>query len=170
MDIPNAILIIVLVVSLFTDLKERKILNAVTVPAAIVGLCYNFATGGLAGVKFALSGLLVGTGLLLIPFLMGGIGAGDVKLLGAVGAVKGPVFAVNAGLCSAMAGGIFVLGLLVYRGILLEVLRNTAWGLATLGGSFLTKGSMTGGNFPYGVAIFAGTVFTLVTGCSIWLV
>jgi len=167
--IPNAILIIVLVVSLFTDLKERKILNAVTVPAAIVGLCYNCATGGLAGVKFALSGLLVGMGILLIPFLMGGIGAGDVKLLGVVGAVKGPAFVVNAGICSAVAGGILVLVLLVCRGSLLEVLRNTAYGLATLGGSFLTNGSMTGGSFPYGVAIFVGTMFTLVTGWSLWL-
>ena len=168
MSIPNAILVIVLAVSLYTDLKQRKILNSITVPAAAAGLLYNCAAGGLAGAKLSLGGLLAGFALLLIPFLMGGIGAGDVKLLAAVGAIKGPAFVINAGLCSALAGGILALMLLLYRGIFLEVLKNTAWGLVTLKGTFLTRGNMMGGAFPYGVAIFAGTLFTLFTGWSLW--
>lgn len=169
MNIPNTILIIALSISLYTDLKQRKIFNSVTVSAAAAGLLYNAAAFGFAGVKLTLCGLVVGMSLLLIPFLMGGIGAGDVKLLGVVGAVKGTVFVINAGLYSAVAGGIFALALLAYRGILVDVFKNTAWGLATLKGSFLSEGALTGGSFPYGVAIFAGTAFVLLSGWSVWL-
>lgn len=168
MSIPNAILIIVLAVSLYTDLKQRKILNSVTVPAAAAGLLYNCVAGGFAGAKFSLCGLLAGLALLFIPFLMGGIGAGDVKLLAAIGAIKGAPFVISAGVCSAATGGILALGLLLYRGMFLQVLKNTAWGLVTLKGSFLTRGNMMGGAFPYGVAIFAGTLFALFTGWSLW--
>lgn len=160
-----------LTVSLYTDIKERKILNTVTAPAAAAGLLYNCVAGGLAaGLKTSLGGLLLGMGLLIIPFLMGGIGAGDVKLLGAIGALKGPVFVLYAGLASAIAGGLLAVLLLIYRGTLSQVLKNTAWGLATLKGSFLTRGNLIGGSFPYGIAIAVGTVFTLLTGWNAWLV
>jgi prepilin peptidase CpaA len=167
---PDIILVTLLAVSLYTDIKERKILNIVTVPAAGAGLLYNAAAGGLAaGLKVSLGGLLLGMGLLIIPFLMGGIGSGDVKLLGAIGALKGPVFVLYAGLASAIAGGLLAVLLLVYRGTLVQVLKNTAWGFATLKGSFLSGGNLIGGSFPYGIAIAAGTVFTLLTGWNTWL-
>lgn len=169
MAVPNAILVIALGISLYTDLKERKIFNSVTLTAAAAGLLYNCAANGLTGARFALSGFLAGMGLLLIPFLVGGIGAGDVKLMAAVGTIKGPAFVVNAGLSSAIAGGVLALVLLAYRGVLAEVLKNSVWGLVTLKGSYFSGGSMTGGTFPYGVAIFAGTIFTLITGWSLWL-
>ena len=72
MAFPDIILVTLLAVSLYTDIKERKILNIVTVPAAAAGLLYNCAAGSLAaGLKVSLGGLLLGMGLLIIPFLMG---------------------------------------------------------------------------------------------------
>lgn len=169
MVFPDIVLLAALVASLYTDIRRRKILNLVTMPAAAAGIVYHTVTGGFGGFGASLTGLAAGMALLLIPFLMGGIGAGDVKLLGAVGALKGPVFVFYAGLASAIAGGIFALLLLVYRGTLIQVLKHTAWGLLIQRAGFLSGGTLIGGSFPYGIAIVAGTVFTLLTGWNAWL-
>jgi len=85
-------LILVVAVCTYTDFTCRKIYNAVLFPAAAVGLVGNFYAGGPAGGLAALKGLTLGMALLFVPFIMGGMGAGDVKLLGVVGAFKGPDF------------------------------------------------------------------------------
>ncbi len=84
-------------VALFTaiaavlDYRTRKIPNWLTVSAAVVGLAYNtLAPGGLGPVA-ALVGFAVGFSLLLVPWLLGGGGMGDVKLLAALGSWLGPV-------------------------------------------------------------------------------
>lgn len=169
MAFADVILIAALAISLITDICYRKIMNVVTMPAALAGLVYHCISGGLYGLGISLCGLLAGIVILIIPFIVGGIGAGDVKLLGVVGALKGPVFVLYSGLASAVAGGIFALILLLFRGTLSEVLKNTAWGLATQRTSFLLKGKLIGGSFPYGIAIVAGTVFTLITEWNSWL-
>lgn len=166
----DTVLVVALAVSLYTDIRHRKILNLVTMPAAAAGIVYHAFTNGISGLGTSFAGLGAGLALLLIPFLMGGIGAGDVKLLGAVGALKGPVFVLYAGLASAIAGGILALFLLIYRGTLVQVLKHTAWGLLIQKVSFLSGGTLIGGSFPYGIAIVAGTVFTLLTGWNAWLV
>lgn len=165
----NVVLIFALIVSLYTDIRHSKILNLVTMPAAGAGMVYHTVSGGFSGFGWSFKGMCVGLALLLIPFLMGGIGAGDVKLLGAVGALKGSVFVLYAGLASAVAGGIIVLFLLICRGIVTKVLTNMAWGFAIQKSSFLTKGHFVGGSFPYGIAIVVGTVFTLLTGWNTWV-
>ncbi|HOV79616.1 MAG TPA: prepilin peptidase [Bacillota bacterium] len=96
-------------ISLYTDLSRRKIYNSVLAPAVFIALGYHLHTGGLAGVKFSLSGLGLGLALLFIPYCTGGMGAGDVKLLGTIGSLKGPVFAFYAFLAGALAGGIIAL-------------------------------------------------------------
>lgn len=73
------------------DYRTKKIPNWLTVSAAVLGLAYNsFAPGGL-GPLAALAGLAIGFALLLLPWLLGGGGMGDVKLLAALGAWMGPV-------------------------------------------------------------------------------
>ncbi|MFP3361714.1 A24 family peptidase, partial [Planococcus sp. SIMBA_143] len=71
----------VLLISFITDVRNRRILNSVTFPAMGIGLLYYTMTLGLEGFLFSGAGLLVGFALLLIPYLLGGMGAGDVKLL-----------------------------------------------------------------------------------------
>ena len=164
MPFETVVLLAVLAVSLYSDIRYRKIYNLVTMPAVIAGMIYHTLVGGINGLFLSFAGFAVGLALLLIPFLMGGIGAGDVKLLGAIGALKGPSFVLYSGLASAIAGGIIVLFLLLYRGILTKVLSNMAWGFVTQKTSFLAKGNLVGGSFPYGIAIVCGTVFTLLTG------
>lgn len=74
-----------------TDLHRRKIPNWLTVTAAIAGLAFHISTAGVAGLWLSLGGFAVGFGILLVLWLIGGGGAGDVKLMGAVGAWLGPM-------------------------------------------------------------------------------
>jgi len=88
----NTVLIFMLLISLYTDIVERKIYNWTTIPAAVLGVILNFLADGAPGLKTSLMGLLTGLAVFLLPFLLGGMGAGDVKLMGAIGALKGPFF------------------------------------------------------------------------------
>ena len=75
----NAILLFFLIVSSFTDVKYRKVYNFVTFPTVILGLGFNFLNLGLPGLKDSLAGFAAGFLFLFIFYLLGGIGAGDVK-------------------------------------------------------------------------------------------
>ncbi len=96
----------VLIISGYTDWRYRKIYNKVLLPAALAAFAYHFATAGWRGLIYSGQGLVVGLALLMIPFLWGGIGAGDVKLLAVIGALKGAGFACWTFLAGAIAGGI----------------------------------------------------------------
>ncbi len=92
------------------DYRTKKIPNWLTVSAAVLGLAYHTFTPGGLGPPLALAGFAVGFGLLLLPWLLGGGGMGDVKLLAALGTWLGPLlilvsFGVAAMLaaCGAMA-------------------------------------------------------------------
>ncbi len=77
------------VVALATDLKMRKIPNVLTVPSLVLAFAFQIGFGGLAGFKSALAGFGLGFGTLFVLWLIGGGGAGDVKLMGALGAWLG---------------------------------------------------------------------------------
>ena len=105
----NIILLLTLGISLYTDLTQRKIYNWITVPAMALGLILNTWQNGFDGFMQAWLGWAVGLLIFFIPFLLGGISAGDIKLLAAVGALKGPEFIIEAVLLTALVGGIYVL-------------------------------------------------------------
>ncbi|MFA4885895.1 MAG: A24 family peptidase [Desulfotomaculaceae bacterium] len=120
----DIILIILILVCVFTDLTERKIYNKVLFPAVILAFCYHIYTAGFNGGYFSLKGLLIGMALLLVPYLMGGIGAGDVKFLGVIGALKGPVFIFTAFLSGAIAGGVMAIFYLLKNKKMLFTLKK----------------------------------------------
>jgi prepilin peptidase CpaA len=95
-----------------TDTLYSKIPNAFNALLAVAGLLYHFKSGGFPGAGWALLGLLTGLGLFLIPFLLGGMGAGDVKALAALGALLGPKIIFQVFLYTAIIGG--GMGLLHY--------------------------------------------------------
>jgi prepilin peptidase CpaA len=109
-------LTILLITSTITDLKTQKIPNFVTLPGMLIALAYNSAIGGLNGLLFSAAGIGIGIGLLIIPYFMGGMGAGDAKLMGAIGGVLGAKAVFFAFLLIAAVGGIYALILIViYR-------------------------------------------------------
>jgi prepilin peptidase CpaA len=79
-----------------TDYRTRRIPNWLTVPAAIAGLVFSAVSPHGIGLLAALAGFAVGMLLLLLPWLLGGGGMGDVKMLAALGAWLGPVWILVA--------------------------------------------------------------------------
>jgi prepilin peptidase CpaA len=102
-----------------TDLWKFKVYNALTIPALAGGLVASVLSGGWAGLATSGLGALTGFGLLVAFFAMGGVGAGDVKLLTALGAWLGPALTVQVFLASAILAGLYALVLVVVSGGLL---------------------------------------------------
>ncbi len=95
-----------------TDTLYSKIPNLFNGILVGLGFLFNFIEAGFSGAEWALYGLLTGLGLFLIPFLMGGMGAGDVKALAALGALLGPQIIFQVFLYTAIIGG--AMGILHY--------------------------------------------------------
>ncbi|WP_017754553.1 A24 family peptidase [Calidifontibacillus oryziterrae] len=164
--IVNGILIIVLLICIVTDLKERKIYNKVIFPALLLAFLYQAMTGGWNGLQSAFFGFLVGLGVLLIPYLLGGMGAGDVKLLALIGALKGTVFVLNTAIYMALIGGIIALFILLFRKGVIERIKGILYflharryGLKTP--ILLNKEALTA-TYPYGLAIAGGAFVSLL--------
>ena len=92
--------------ALCLDVKRHTIPNWLTLPACLAGIGYHMWVRGPAhGAMFSFQGLGMGLAVLLVPFLMGGMGGGDVKFLAALGSWLGPGAVFNLFLYAAMAGG-----------------------------------------------------------------
>lgn len=100
-----------------TDVRSRRIPNWLTVPIFVLGLLYHTLVGGLAGLGNSLAGFAVGLGLLLVPWLLGGGGAGDVKLMAAVGAWFGPKLTLFVWIASLGFALVMALAVLAYMGL-----------------------------------------------------
>jgi prepilin peptidase CpaA len=100
---------IFLIFVIYNDIKWRIIPNSMTFFLIIFGFIYNLLSNGTAGLISAFSGFLVGTGFFFIFFFIGGMGAGDVKLMGGIGAVLGFKNVLMALFLTAFAGGIISL-------------------------------------------------------------
>lgn len=72
-----------------TDVWRFKVYNILTFPLLVSGLLYHLFTGGMSGLGNSTAGLLFGFGTLLMPYVMGAVGAGDVKFFAAIGAWLG---------------------------------------------------------------------------------
>jgi prepilin peptidase CpaA len=94
------------------DYRSKRIPNWLTVPAAVSGLIYSALFPSGIGLLGSLAGFAVGLSLLLVPWLLGGGGMGDVKMLAALGAWLGPLgilIAFGLGSVLAAVGMIVVL-------------------------------------------------------------
>jgi prepilin peptidase CpaA len=107
------VLIFVLILSAVIDYRLKKIPNLITYPTMALAVSYHTLTNGVSGLYFSLTGLATGVALLIIPYILGGMGAGDAKLLGAIGAGIGPSQVFVAFLYSATVGGIYALLLII---------------------------------------------------------
>lgn len=98
-----------------TDTFKSKIPNLLNLSLLIAGITINTMAMGTQGAVSSLAGLGLGIGLLLLPYLMGGMGAGDVKALGALGALIGPVALLQVFVYMGLLGGAFALLHYVFR-------------------------------------------------------
>ena len=112
------------------DVRYRRIPNTLTVVTAVGGLIFAGVVAGLPGAGLSVAGCLVGAALFFPLFALGGLGAGDVKLVAAIGAWVGPLDALWVCLYAAMAGGVMALVVALTRGYARNMLRNL-WFLGT---------------------------------------
>jgi len=157
----DIILTVILIICAWTDFKNRKIYNAIIGPGIVIALFFSIIQQGWSGLLISLEGFIVGIGLLFIPFILGGMGAGDVKLLGLVGAFNGPAFVFNAFIGTALVGGLMAVVILIIKHDLNKVVRNI-WS-SLLGVFFNRFRSATyqvhkKTSLPYGIAIALGTI------------
>jgi prepilin peptidase CpaA len=96
-----------LVISAVEDVRRQKIPNLVTFPTMVIAVAIHSLISGMDGFLYSAGGLALGMGLFMIPYLMGGMGAGDVKLMGACGAVFGPKGIIAASILIVLAGGLY---------------------------------------------------------------
>jgi prepilin peptidase CpaA len=149
---------LVAVIAGWTDWRSRRIPNWLTVPAFVVGLGFNTITAGWPGAKSSLLGAAVGLGLLLPFVAIRSLGAGDWKLMGALGAVLGPRWLLVVLLCTIFVNGIMAVVLVVWKKRVRQTLHNI-WIMLTslmtfrLPGTELTLDDPNALKVPFGVAV-----------------
>ncbi len=152
------------------DLASRRIPNLLTVTGMALGLGGHLAWQREVGLAWSIAGLAVGLGLLLVPVLLGGMGAGDLKLMAAIGSLVGPASVFEIALVSAVAGGCLAIAVALHRKVARAALRR-AFSLMRIrlpatATSTASAAPAPGafGTIPYGVAIGVGTWLCLLGG------
>lgn len=164
--IPYLLLIAVLIIAAIYDLLFHKIPNWLTYPTIFIGILYYISIKGIEGFLFSIGGVGVGIATLIIPYLLGGTGAGDVKLLGAVGGLLGPKGVFVAFILTSIVGGIYALILLISHGYFKDTIKRYGAMLKALVFTkrFIYIPSSHKKEKPklcYGVAIALGTIISI---------
>ena len=151
-----------LIVAAVNDIRVQRIPNLVTYPSMAVAIGCHTMENGLEGFLFSVGGLAVGIGVFVVPYLMGGMGAGDAKLMGASGAIIGSKGVLIAILFTALVGGVYALILLLIKRQYLKRFINNLITPKTLvsTGQFIPIPETKDEDRPklcYGVAIALGT-------------
>jgi prepilin peptidase CpaA len=182
-----AVLAPVLVTAAVTDLARGKVYNWLTYPAIAAGLALGALSGAFGdayadawdGLTDRALGFGTGFGVLMAAYLVGGMGGGDVKLMGAVGALVGweglaPYAALHAVFYSFMTAAATGLVLMVWRGQTRTVLRKLFLAVRILPMPKAKMDEAVGGDtlrVPFGFAVCVGTAWFLAEewlGTSLW--
>ena len=164
--LPFSFLTVVLFIAAVMDIRVHKIPNWLTLPTILIALAGHTWSGGWQGFLFSIQGMALGLAILIVPYLIGGMGAGDAKLLGAVGGILGPGGVFTAFLFTAVVGGIYALALLTVRGYFTQALRQAA----NISKTFVLTGTLVLPPVPtrmknlelyYGFAIALGTFLSV---------
>jgi prepilin peptidase CpaA len=152
-----------------SDVRTRRIPNRISGLGFLTGLLLHLMLGGWHSLLSAALAGLLGGGVFLLFGLAGGMGAGDVKLMAAVGALVGWQRWFGIFFVTAIVGGIMALILVMVRGRLKKTLWNVAFILdemkhgrpAYVGKEELDVRSPRAVGLPHGAVIAVGTVFFL---------
>lgn len=169
MGVGVLMLLILLALAAWLDLRSHRIPNLLTAVGVVSGVGYQaFAPAG-AGMLISLQGVATGLAVLLPFYLLRAMGAGDVKLMAMVGAWLGPTDVLGVALGTFLAGGIMAV---------IYAMKSGSAGRLLLNLRQMMPGSMTKhaqgngiapcgvpdsvGKLPYAVAIAVGTASFLI--------
>ena len=149
------------------DVKSRRIPNFITIPSFFLGLLVHLSFGGWRQMLSALSAGVICGLVFLVFYLAGGMGAGDVKLIMAVGCIAGMPHIAYILVLTAISGGVMAVVLALSRGRLQETLIN----VGELASHHKNQGLQPHPDLnvknaqtlrlPYGLAIAGGSMLTL---------
>jgi prepilin peptidase CpaA len=157
----GVILTTVLVMAIVMDLRSSRIPNWLTIPAMGFALTGHTWVNGIDGILFSLTGLGIGLGVFFFIYLAGGVGAGDVKLMAAIGAFVGVYGVLSCAWLAILLGGIYAIGAMGYQwGVAAagQRLVHAAYGVVMVGGSAWSRELALPFKLRYGLAIAAGTL------------
>ncbi len=174
MDRDSTLLFIALVLAITAavwDIKQRRIPNWLTYPGIGMGVVLRGLLFGWSGLGSAVTGFLLAGGVMFLFFLVRAMGAGDVKLMAAIGSLVGPRHGVVVLLATAICGGVMAIVYALYRGRMWATIKNVgsvlrfhAWaGLQAHPDLNLDNPKTL--RMPYGLAIAAGTLYAFL---AIW--
>jgi prepilin peptidase CpaA len=155
------------------DLRWRRIPNWLTLGGMAAGVALNTAAQGLGGLTLSIEGVALGFGAYFMLYRLHGIGAGDVKLMGAVGALLGPPGWFQVFLATALAGGLMAAAACVAKGRLRQTLWNVGFiviELIHLRAPYLRRAELDVRSgqalkMPHGFAIAAGVLTCIGYAC-----
>ncbi len=171
MDLGQTIWAVTLALTLYAawmDWRTRRIPNWLTVSGFLAGITLNSILGGWHGARQSLEGAGLALGLLLPFVLMRGLGAGDWKLMGAVGALMGWRAMLFVLLVSVLLAGLMA----IIQMAVTKRVKQTLWNLVVLAKGLVTFGlranpeisldNPTLLKLPFGVAVGVATVFSFI--------
>jgi prepilin peptidase CpaA len=144
-----------------TDLHSSRIPNWLTFSAMGFALAEHAWLNSVDGLLFSLAGLGTGLGLFFLFYLAGGIGAGDVKLMAAIGAFVGVYGVLSCAWLAMIIGGVYAIGAMCYQWGLAATgqrLVYAAYGAIVIGASAWSRELALPFKLRYGLAIAAGTL------------
>ena len=146
------------------DWRTRRIPNWLTVPSLFIGILLHSWMAGWRGALFAVEGASVGLVLLLPLVLMRALGAGDWKLMGALGAFVGPWMLLFVLVASVLVSGLMAVVLMVQRRRVRSTLRNLVvlvqgfFSFGLRGNPDISLDNPVSLKLPFGVAAATGTL------------
>lgn len=159
----NYVILAVLVgAAFFTDMKDSRIPNNLVIAGVFAGILVNL-TRGLEGFVFSLQGMAFGFTVLLLLYLMGGVGAGDVKLFAAIGAITGVGYTLSSLVYALFAAAFIGSVLVIIRGEFIMRMKRLFYSILlvlTLGRVKIISNfkETTGFRFPFMYAVLPGVI------------
>lgn len=148
-------------VALVSDLRRHRIPNLLVLLGLGLGVAGQVYSSGITGLGDGLLGMLAGFAVFLPMYALGGMAAGDVKLMAMAGAFLTPHDALWAALFSLIAGGLCGFLIVLVRGQLQQTFGRY-WLMLRAQAYFAPAADEVAGKpFPYSVAILLGTLISV---------